>query len=950
MVLYNKLSNYVSNHKKWLGFFVVGLIFSSVLLTPLVAHAGFAGFLAEYLILPLAKLIGSLVVTFIGILISVVQYNDFIYSPAVEKGWVITRDLANMFVIVAMMLTAFGTVFKLEEYQWKHILSKLLIMSVLVNFSKMLTGFMIDAGQVVMLTFVNGFKEAAAGNFINGFHLADTFNFANNKGNLSGGGDTDDLFWASVLALISVTISLVVIAVYLVVFIVRIAFLWILVIISPLAYILKVFPGHSEKKYAEEYFDYLGKYITTGPILAFFLWMSLAVMQFSSDAGLTMTVKTGDSMSLADVPNVGITGIGQSDVLLSFMINIAMLIGGLWMTSKLGVVGGGLAKSALSNMEHIGSSIAKAPFKGIAAVGALPLGAAKRWYKERAPAWMQPVAVWKGIQDRSHHLDEEAEGIATARGKEFWTKIVTGNRVRIPYETLAKQANEGKHYKEFAALNKEQKAYVMRGLAKKGGEEGETLRATMMLAAGAEAHVDDVIVDDYFAFEHKWKDSKGRGHQGFAAQVDPNGIAHYDKRGKLTKEQEDQGWGYELHSNQIERDFFKAVLTGHEGARVAYDVGEALKKNGHFQGAEMSHFHNGHMAWHSEEGNIKNALNELSKLPNLRQQQGTQAHTSHVIRMNPRGVKNDKGERGEVVYWAAGNDGSFENRSWDQTYQHKDPLERSRYTTERGAGADFGYNRGKDNQFVVDESIKRDTKMESRWNEDAAGMIAAWVRSGAEGIHYFDDKGEKHDYKDITSMAKDLKWEINPEKVVVPQQLQGLVEYCQKSQTKEPADKAKPAPAAVSNQQTQGSTSAQASTPASVSTPMQQPISPAPAPVQQSTSGETHVNINNQISNVINNAIEATLPGGLGGQDWQGISPQAMRQKEMFRQLFNNIKKEITEVINKQELIGVDVSVLKKKVNSSMDDLEKTLNSQDANIDVSKEFRKFYDEYNNLLG
>lgn len=356
-----------------LGIFVLSL------LLPMPAQAGIVtdtlmDLLAGLLLL-LAQGVGLIANALIGILVEIVQYNGFINAPAVVKGWVVIRDVVNMFFIVILLAIAFGTVFRVEEYQYKHLLSKLLIMAVLVNFSKSIAGFFIDFAQVVMLTFVNGFKDAAAGNFINGFHIKEMFQFAERGTNqtTTQSGTTvssSDFFFAAALALVTITIATIVIGVYIVVFTLRIIMLWLLVIISPAAYILQAFPGDA-KKYASQWWDYFGKYASSGPILAFFLWLSLAVMQMSG--GSTGSTLTGVSSTNLSLPAAAITGIGQSEVLLSFIISIMMLLGGLWMTQQLGVAGGKLAGSAMSAIQKGGSLPFKAGLK-LAGKGTKALG------------------------------------------------------------------------------------------------------------------------------------------------------------------------------------------------------------------------------------------------------------------------------------------------------------------------------------------------------------------------------------------------------------------------------------------------------------------------------------------------------------------------------------------------------------------------------------------------
>ncbi|MFA4937282.1 MAG: hypothetical protein WC575_03280 [Patescibacteria group bacterium] len=348
------------------------------------SQAGFGASLAEWLIIPIAGFFGNMTVTLIGILISVAQYNKFIEATAVVKGWVMVRDVVNMFFIIMILLIAFGTVFRWENYHYKKMLGKLLIAAVLVNFSRGIVGFMIDFAQVIMLTFVYAFKDAAAGNFVQGFHLDKMFQFAQNTLSPEEArtleADDSTFLVASLLALISIFITMVVVGVFLIVLIIRIVVLWFLVITSPIAFSLNIFTGDL-KKYADQWWSYFGKYVTTGPILAFFLWLSLYVMQITGGNMKEEFTQVKDSSgSLADVPGAAITGIGSSEILLSFIVNIGLLVGALIMTQQAGVAGGKLAGAAVDYMRKAGGAIAKAPFKAISKAGKV----VGKWGLERA--------------------------------------------------------------------------------------------------------------------------------------------------------------------------------------------------------------------------------------------------------------------------------------------------------------------------------------------------------------------------------------------------------------------------------------------------------------------------------------------------------------------------------------------------------------------------------------
>ncbi|MBV5342926.1 hypothetical protein JZU68_04725, partial [bacterium] len=111
-------------------------------------------------------------------LVMVAQYSEFIQAPAVKQGWVIVRDLCNMFFVLILLIIAFATILHQEKYDYKKWLPKLVLMAVMINFSKTICGLLIDFAQVIMLTFVNAFKGMAAGNLVDALGLTEIMTLA----------------------------------------------------------------------------------------------------------------------------------------------------------------------------------------------------------------------------------------------------------------------------------------------------------------------------------------------------------------------------------------------------------------------------------------------------------------------------------------------------------------------------------------------------------------------------------------------------------------------------------------------------------------------------------------------------------------------------------------------------------------------------------------------------
>jgi len=370
--------NFIQRHRRPVyATFAAAVIAATVALTPQVARADVAGTIANWLSglgYYLIQFLGNFLSVVINILVAVAQYNDFLAAPAVVKGWVIVRDVANMFFIVVLLIIAFGTILRLENYRYNRLLARLIIMAVLVNFSKFIAGFFIDFSQVVMLTFVNAWRDVAASNIVNALGLEYVVTISEAGGDLSGIQTNEGaILTAILLGLFLVGVAVIVISIIAIVLILRILALWFLVVLSPLAYLFRTYP--STEKYAARWWSEFGKYVVTGPVVAFLLWLSLAIM--AQPGQLSDTVLLRDTTSSA-VQNIGsqsgtaaaisaaITDIGRSDKLLSYTMGIMLLVGTLIITKELGVAGGQLAGRAAEGIRGFATKAAVVGGAGLA--------------------------------------------------------------------------------------------------------------------------------------------------------------------------------------------------------------------------------------------------------------------------------------------------------------------------------------------------------------------------------------------------------------------------------------------------------------------------------------------------------------------------------------------------------------------------------------------------------
>jgi hypothetical protein len=327
-----------------------GLIISAWFIFTPAAHASSFGddlmnFFASIL-LALAGFCIKLTFFVLKFVIEVAGYNGFIDSPAVTVGWVMIRDMTNMFFVVVLLIIAFGTILGLEQYEYKKLLVKMLLAAVIVNFSRVICGLIIDVAQIIMVTFVNGIAATASGNLVNMFQVDQIFALGAGQ---DVGATASVTFIAGVAALVFSAMMLMVMLAFLFLIVARMAMLWVLIVLSPLAFVLNVLP--QTEKYASEWWGQFGSNVVSGPVIAFFLWLSFVTVGSGSihDDIVKHNALQKDQLlqsGTAEEETVGITKVMSWDRMANFIIAIAMLMAGAKMAQELGVAGGSMMGSA----------------------------------------------------------------------------------------------------------------------------------------------------------------------------------------------------------------------------------------------------------------------------------------------------------------------------------------------------------------------------------------------------------------------------------------------------------------------------------------------------------------------------------------------------------------------------------------------------------------------------
>ncbi len=313
---------------------------------------GLAADIAQYIIWEPTKLIFSIARVALdqSIDISINNFRNLATSAAVNTGWTLSRDIVNLFLIFILLYIAIATILRVSGYGAKELLTTLIIIAFLVNFSGVITKMIIDAANV-LATGLYARLTAGGGNLAASFSNAfDADKIANATKIGSATVKNPQLvrlatnLFGSVILLIASFIFLA----FGVLFFIRMVALLILIIFSPLAFGAMVLP--ITKRHATKWWGSLFNQAFFAPAAMFMLLLSATIVNSGALKNLFPTIQPGLYDSIGDATN----NRGYADLvnfLLYFIIVAIMLCASLVVSKQMGAMGADTAIAAGKKMK-----------------------------------------------------------------------------------------------------------------------------------------------------------------------------------------------------------------------------------------------------------------------------------------------------------------------------------------------------------------------------------------------------------------------------------------------------------------------------------------------------------------------------------------------------------------------------------------------------------------------
>src|SRR3989344_2676112 len=315
-------------------------VFGVAVLVPNVAFAqlGFLGGIAD----GIGKAIGGIIAGFLlaipsailgiaSLMLSLVIDPFFIRlpyttGPIVDAGWTVVRDLANMLIVFFLIIIGLGTALRLRQYEAQTTLRNLIFVALLINFTPVITGFIVDVSNI----FMNFFLEGVAGAGILGsIFTSIASGLSNDVPNFINPVEAGGFIIKILLIGMFEIFAAIVFFLFAALFIVRRIAIWILVILSPIAFVASVLPGTAGlfKMWWSQFFQWS----IIGIFAAFFLWLGDQIISVAASG--TLVAQAPPENFAADMINE----------VMPFGIALAMLLVGFFVAlTASGTMGAGV--------------------------------------------------------------------------------------------------------------------------------------------------------------------------------------------------------------------------------------------------------------------------------------------------------------------------------------------------------------------------------------------------------------------------------------------------------------------------------------------------------------------------------------------------------------------------------------------------------------------------------
>lgn len=200
------------------------------------AFSGAANDLAKGIIGAIFGILMTIPLTILNVALDLLNWvasGDFLVisftgadNTVVTTAWTFVRNIANVILIFGLVLIALSIILGYQETKAKKMLVDFILIAILINFTPVICGLVIDVAKIIMDLLLKG---GAPPSFVT---------FITTKIQEVGLADIPTLFVLTAFCIFAAVVYFL----FALLFLVRVVMLWILIILSPIAFATKVLP------------------------------------------------------------------------------------------------------------------------------------------------------------------------------------------------------------------------------------------------------------------------------------------------------------------------------------------------------------------------------------------------------------------------------------------------------------------------------------------------------------------------------------------------------------------------------------------------------------------------------------------------------------------------------------------------------------------------------------
>jgi hypothetical protein len=312
---------------------------------------GFSAYIAYLVLTLISWLVGISGLLFNTVLTyTVVEMKRRVTEiSAIQSGWVLFRDVGNLVFIFILLYIAIKTILSAEDPNTKKLVTNIIIIGLLINFSLFFTKFLIDGSNILATSFYNLItgtaefsRQAFSERFTRPLGIESLFNPDLSKGMGLTGIITLGVGGSIFLLMVAFTFFYAA-----GLLIIRFVALIALMILSPLAFIFWILP--STKKYWEQWRDGLVGQLVFAPVYMLFMFIIFVYANGpTSKAGNLLGALLPNPRDI----NLGTVSGGAMTAALNFIILIALMNLAAVIATKISASSGGVIATAVNKVNN----------------------------------------------------------------------------------------------------------------------------------------------------------------------------------------------------------------------------------------------------------------------------------------------------------------------------------------------------------------------------------------------------------------------------------------------------------------------------------------------------------------------------------------------------------------------------------------------------------------------